>query len=167
MKNYRLILVAILGLFISCSPSEEKTEKLKFLVAEWKNTSDKVISLSEKIGDQAYLLEVKKADGDTTEMLQIDFNGEQTNCEAEYSTMRTQIDEFIEVWRENSLKVDELTNNMSIGKWTNEDDENLRALDLEVKKSDANIELWEEELNELSQKCGLNSEGFVIQEQEN
>lgn len=158
MKNYKLLLVALLGLIISCGPSEEKTEKIKILVAEWKNTSEKVISLSEKIGDQAYLLDSKKAEGDSTEIIPIDINGEQSNCEAEYSAMRKKIDEFIEVWRENSLKVDELTNHMSIGKWSIEDDENLQALDLEVKKSDANIELWLQELEELQKKCDIKPE---------
>lgn len=158
MKNYRLLLIVLLGLFISCSPSEEKAEKLKVLVAEWKNTSDKVISLSEKIGDQAYLLEAKKAEGDSTEMIPIDVNGQQSNCEAEYSAMREKIDEFIEVWRENSLEVDELTNRMSIGKWTIEDDENLQALDLEVKKGDANVEIWLQELEELRKKCEIKPE---------
>ncbi len=147
-----------MGLFVSCGPSEQQEEKLKMLVADWKNSSDKIVSISEKIGDQMYLLESKKSAEDGSEMISLTIDGEESTCEAEYSAMKEKVDDFIEVWRENSLKVDELTNRMAIGKWTIEEDENLSALDLEAKKGEVNIEQWEIKLEELASKCQINPE---------
>ncbi|SIN97996.1 hypothetical protein [Algoriphagus halophilus] len=157
MKNYMFVLV-LFGLIVSCGPSDRQEEKLKDLIAEWKNTSEKVADLSEQLGNQMYLLETKKEENGTTEMIPIRFQGEESNCETAYKTLREDIDEFIAVWKENSLKVDQLTNNMAIGKWTVEDDENLKALDLEVKERDVDIEQWLNQLEELKENCGINTD---------
>jgi hypothetical protein len=158
MKNYRYLLVALLGLVISCGPSEEKTEKLKTLVAEWKNTSEKLISLSEKIGDQAFLLESKEEGTNGSQVNEISINGEPSNCEAEYSSMKEEVGNFIDVWRENSLKVDELTNKMAAGNWSVEDGEQLDSLDLQAKEGDLKVEQWLVNLEELRKKCEINPE---------
>lgn len=154
MKNYMFVLV-LFGLIVSCGPSERQEEKLKDLIAEWKNTSEKVADLSEQVGNQMYLLETKKEENGTSEMIPVRFEGEESNCQTAYETLREDIDGFIVVWKESSLKVDKLTNNMAVGKWTVEDDENLRALDLEVKERDAEIEQWLNQLKNLKENCGI------------
>ncbi|MEN2281726.1 hypothetical protein AAGF08_06265 [Algoriphagus sp. SE2] len=154
MKNY-MILVALIGLFVSCGPSDKQEQKLVNLVAEWKTASEEIVSLSEKVGDQMYVFEANKEEGNNSEMISINIDGKESNCEAAYAAMKEQIDDYIEVWRENSLKVDELTNNMSMGNWSAEDDKNLKALDLEVKKSDVSVEKWNLELEELQSKCEI------------
>lgn len=156
MKNY-MLLIALIGLFVSCGPSEKQEEKLVDLVAEWKNNSEKIVSLSEQVGDQMYLLETKKTEDGNTELISININGVESNCEDAYKAMKQEIDDYIETWRDNSLEVDTLTNNMAIGKWTIEDDEHLNALDLELKKSDVTIEEWKIELEEIQTKCEINS----------
>lgn len=153
-----MFVLVLFGLIVSCGPSDRQEEKLKDLIAEWKNTSEKVADLSEQLGNQMYLLETKKEENGTTEMIPIRFQGEESNCETAYKTLREDIDEFIAVWKENSLKVDQLTNNMAIGKWTVEDDENLKALDLEVKERDVDIEQWLNQLEELKENCGINTD---------
>ncbi|MBN3520756.1 hypothetical protein JYB62_12180 [Algoriphagus lutimaris] len=157
MKNYMFVMV-LFGLIVSCGPSDRQEEKLKDLIAEWKNTSEKVADLSEQVGNQMYLLKTKKEENGISEMIPVRFQGEESNCETAYETLREDIDEFIVDWKENSLKVDELTNNMAIGKWTIEDDENLKALDLEVKERDVDIEQWLNQLEELKENCGINTE---------
>ena len=153
-----MFVLVLFGLIVSCGPSDRQEEKLKDLIAEWKNTSEKVADLSEQVGNQMYLLETKKKENGTTEMIPVRFQGEESNCETAYKTLRENIDEFIAGWKENSLKVDQLTNNMAVGKWTVEDDENLKALDLEVKERDVDIEQWLTQLKELKENCGINTE---------
>ncbi|WPR74652.1 hypothetical protein [Algoriphagus sp. NG3] len=154
MKN-SILIMAFLGLLVSCGPSEEKEGKMRNLVTEWKNTSDKLISLSEKIGDQTFLLESKE---EGSGVIEIDINGEQSNCEDEYSAMNEEISAFIEEWKVNSFQVDELTGKMSTGKWTAEDDESLESLDQEAKEADLTIEQWLVDLEELRKKCDINPE---------
>lgn len=151
-----MLLLALIGLFVSCGPSDKQEEKLVNLVAEWKTASEEIVSLSEKVGDQMYVLEANKEEGNNPEMISINIDGKESNCEEAYSAMKDQIDEYIELWRENSLKVDELTNNMSMGNWSADDGENLKALDLEVKKGAVTIEEWKLELEELQSKCEIN-----------
>lgn len=152
-----MLLIALIGLFVSCGPSEKQKEKLVDLVAEWKTNSEEIVSLSEQVGDQMYLLETKKTEDGNTELISININGVESNCEDAYKAMKQEIDDYIEFWRQNSLEVDTLTNNMAIGKWTIEDDEHLNALDLELKKSDVTIEEWKIELEEIQTKCEINS----------
>jgi len=153
-----MFVLALFGLIVSCGPSDRQEEKLKDLIAEWKNTSEKVADLSEQVGNQMYLLETKKEENRTTERIPVRFQGKESNCETAYITLREDIDEFIVDWKENSLKVDQLTNNMAVGNWTVEDDESLKALDLEVKERDVDIEQWLNELQELKVNCGINPE---------
>ena len=154
MKNY-LIIMVLLGLFVSCGPPEEQDEKLSNLVAEWKNISAKVVSLSEKIGDQMNLLEATKQKADSTNTVQIEVQSEQSNCDAEYTALSEKVNELTETLKVNSQKVDVLTNHKAIGKWTDEDEEILEALDLEIKEADASAEKWLLELEELKMKCGI------------
>lgn len=153
-----MFVLVLFGLIVSCGPSDRQEEKLKDLIAEWKNTSEKVADLSEQVGNQMYLLETKKEENGSTEMIPVRFQGEESNCETAYKTLREDIDEFIVIWKENSLKVDQLTNNMAVGNWTVEDDESLKALDLEVKERDVDIEQWLNQLMELKENCGINTE---------
>lgn len=153
-----MFVLVLFGLIVSCGPSDRQEEKLKDLIAEWKNTSEKVADLSEQVGNQMYLLETKKEENGTTKRIPVRFEGEESNCETAYKTLREDIDEFILGWKENSLKVDQLTNNMAVGKWTVEDDESLKALDLEVKERDVDIEQWLNQLMELKENCGINTE---------
>lgn len=153
-----MFVLVLFGLIVSCGPSDRQEEKLKDLIAEWKNTSEKVADLSEQVGNQMYLLETKKEENGSTEMIPVRFQGEESNCETAYKTLREDIDEFIVIWKENSLKVDQLTNNMAVGNWTVEDNESLKALDLEVKERDVDIEQWLNQLMELKENCGINTE---------
>ncbi len=154
MKNY-LIIMVLLGLLVSCGPPEEQDEKLSNLVAEWKDTSVKVVSLSEKIGDQMNLLEAKKHEADSTNNVQIEVKSEQSNCDTEYTALSEKVNELTETLKEKSKKVDVLTNHKAIGKWTDEDDGILEALDLEIKEGDASAEKWLLELEELNMNCGI------------
>lgn len=153
-----MFVLVLFGLIVSCGPSDRQEEKLKDLIAEWKNTSEKVADLSEQVGNQMYLLETKKEENGTTKRIPVRFEGEESNCETAYKTLREDIDEFIVIWKENSLKVDQLTNNMAVGNWTVEDNESLKALDLEVKERDVDIEQWLNQLMELKENCGINTE---------
>lgn len=157
MKNYMIIFVFI-GLIFSCSPSEQKVDKLTKLLAEWKTTSKMIGDLSKEIGDQQFLLKTKKEENQTTEVIPISVNGEASNCETEYASLKEKIDGLIGVWQENTKEVEDLTAKMSSGKWTIEDDENLEGLASEAKKAKANVDLWMIKLNELKTKCELQSD---------
>lgn len=157
MKNFMVIFVLI-GLFFSCGPSEQKVDKLTNLLAEWKTTSEMIGDLSKDLGDQMYLLETKKEEGQASEAIPISVNGEASNCETEYAALKEKVDDLIGVWQKNSKEVEDLTTQMSSGKWTTENDENLEGLSAEAKKAKANVDLWTIKLSELKTKCGLKTE---------
>ncbi|MBN3581149.1 hypothetical protein JYB64_02050 [Algoriphagus aestuarii] len=157
MKKY-IASFLLIGLIFSCSPSEQKVDKLTNLLAEWKTTSEMIGDLSNELGDQMYLLESKKEDSNGSEAIPISVNGEASNCETEYAALKEKVDELIVVWQKNSKEVEDLTQRMSSGKWTAEDDGNLDGLATEAKKAKANVDLWIIKLNELKTKCELQSE---------
>lgn len=157
MKNYMVIFVLI-GLIVSCSPSEQKVDKLTNLLAEWKTSSEMIGDLSKEVGDQMYLLKTKKEERNGSEAIPISINGEASNCETEYVALKEKVDELIVVWQKNSNEVEDLTKRMSSGKWTVEDDTNLEGLSKEAKKAKANVDLWMIKLNELKTKCELKSD---------
>lgn len=156
MKKYIASFILI-GLIFSCSPSEQKVDKLTNLLSEWKATSKSINDLSSQVGDQMFLLETKKEDDQASEAIPISVNGEASNCETEYSNLKEKVDELIISWKENTNSVEDLTTHMTAGKWTNEDDENLEALKEEAKKAKANVDLWLIKLEEIQTKCNLES----------
>lgn len=164
MKKY-LLTASLLALIVSCGPTETQENEMKDLVAAWKNTSAKAISLYEEVGDKTYVVNSTGTDGNSEEMTMISFDGMETSCQAAYETLNNSLDEFIVTWQNQSEKVDELTNAMAIGKWTDQDQELMEAMELELKQKDVQLEQWKNDLEELNQKCGLSAEAMVIQEQ--
>ena len=153
-----MVFFVLTGLIFSCGPSEQKVDKLTGLLDEWKTTSKMIGDLSKDLGDQMYLLETKKEEGQASEAITISVNGESSNCETEYAALKEKVDDLIGVWQENSNEVEDLTTHMSSGKWTTEDDENLERLATEAKKVKANVDLWTIKVNELKTKCDLKTE---------
>lgn len=165
MKKYILSLM-LLGVAFGCGPTDTQEEELRNLVSEWKNTSVRAVELSQTVGDKLYLLQSKKEAGESSEVMEITLAGESTFCETEYEQMAADVSAFIETWQEKSKEVDELTNSMSVGKWTYTQQESLEQLDLEVKQREVDIAQWEQDLEELNKKCALTADVLVIQEQE-
>ena len=163
MKNYILTFI-LLSLFVSCGPTETQENEMGSLIAEWKNTSVKAVELSEKIGDKLYLLESKKNEEGSPDMIAISLDGNETNCETQYEEMQTRLETFLETWKVSSQQVDDLTNSMAVGKWTARDQDDLERLDLELKQREVDIAQWENKIEELNKKCDLTSETLLIQE---
>lgn len=166
MKNYILTFILVWGIS-SCGPTETQENDLRNLITEWKNTSAKAVSLSQEIGDKYYLFQAKKNENDQSEVLAISLNGEKTNCKVELEKIKSNIDQFIESWQEKSQQVDDLTNSMSIGKWTAQDQEALESLDLEVKERDVQLEQWLNDLEKLNDLCNISADNIVITEVNN
>lgn len=155
MKKYILIFI-LFGLISSCGPTASQKNELNNLISDWKNTSAKAMDLSQNIGDKYYLFQSKMmSEADTVEMIKINFNGNETNCEAAFEQMQANMEQFISTWQEKSQHVDELTNSMAIGKWTSEDQSSMDSLNLEVKERDVVLEQWKIALEELNKKCEL------------
>ncbi|SFT75028.1 hypothetical protein SAMN04489724_2012 [Algoriphagus locisalis] len=165
MKNY-LLLSSLLAVIFGCGPTETQQNDMTELVTEWKSTSAKAISLYEEVGDKNYVVNSTESEGNEEEMGMITYNNQETSCEAAYESLNTSMGEFIATWKEQSQKVDDLTSSMSTGKWSDEDQELMESLKQERAQKDTQIEQWKEELKQLNQQCGLDTEALVIQEQE-
>lgn len=165
MKNY-LLTVCLLALIFGCGPTETQQNDMTELVNEWKSTSAKAISLYEEVGDKHYVVNSTESKGNEEEMGMITYNGNETSCEAEYEGLNTTLSGFIATWQEQSQQVDDLTATMATGKWTDEHQELMEFLKQERAQKDTQIEQWKEELKQLNQQCGLDTEALVIQEQE-
>lgn len=165
MKNYILTFM-LLAIVVSCGPTETQENEMRDLVAEWKNTSVKAVELSEQIGDKLYLLQSKKNEEGSPDMITINLDGNETDCETQYEEMQTRLETFLETWKVSSEQVDDLTNSMAVGKWTARDQDDLERLDLELKQREVEIAQWENEIEEINKKCDLTSETLVIQEKD-
>lgn len=157
MKNH-IVFIFILGLIFSCGPSEQQVANLKNLLGEWETTSGEISKFSKELGDQMFLLETKKSEGQASESISISVNGDESTCETEYASLKENVDELISNWKESTTSAEELTTQMSSGTWTTEDDENLEALSDEAKKAKADVELWSQKLTELKTKCNTQSD---------
>ena len=153
MKKYILNFL-LFGLITSCGPTDAQKNEMSNLISNWKNTSVKTMDLSQEIGDKYYLFQSNlMSETDTLEMININFKGNETNCETAFEQLKADMDQFISTWQEKSEQVDELTNSMAVGKWTAEDQESLDSLDLELKQRNVTLEQMEKELEELNKKC--------------
>lgn len=163
MKNYILTFI-LMALVVGCGPTETQENEMRDLVAEWKNTSVQAVELSEQIGDKLYLLESKKNEEGSPDMITISLDGNETNCESQYEEMQTRLEAFLETWKVSSQQVDDLTKSMAVGKWTARDQDDMERLDLELKQREVEIAQWENKIEELNKKCDLTSETLLIQE---
>jgi uncharacterized protein YukE len=145
----------MISFFISCGPSQVDKDALNKLVGDWKTTSDEALALSEDVGNQLSLLEADTTDITAEQDTPAVMDESKDNCENSLKDLQSKVASFIEEWRESSLEFDELTNQMQMTSWTEENAAKLDALELELRKKEVDIAQWRKELEEINQKCGI------------
>ena len=153
--NKYLIVISAFCLLQACSgPGNEQEKAVQELAVKYKNASTEVMKISEKIAEfQASHLNAKNdsISNPTQEQLEIPC----PRIHNELENLKTDINQLIENWGESSNEVDRLTNEIGIGKWTDEDQINLKNLKLEVDLKEAQIEKWNAQADSLIRTCGM------------
>jgi predicted RNase H-like nuclease (RuvC/YqgF family) len=149
MKKYILGIASTLLIFACSGPTEEQHKGVGDLAAKWKNTSDEAMKLSEKIGN--FQDELNGRESDTTNL-----TVRERPCpglDKNYESMKSNVSGLITEWQESSQQVDRLTNQIGIGKWTDEDQAQYEKLRLEVDLKEVKIAQWNASADSLYMTC--------------
>lgn len=149
MKKYLLGLFALAFMYGCNGPTEQQQKEVGDLAAKWKNTSDEAMKFSEKIG--GFQDKLTGVESDTTSM-----EMKEQPCpelDANYEAMKSKLSGFIANWQESSQEVDRLTNQIGIGNWTEEDQNQFEKLRLEVDQKEAQIAQWDASADSLYMTC--------------
>lgn len=149
MKKY-IIGIFAFGLLYACGPTPGQDKEVEELAAKYKNTSIKAMTLSEKIGEYQDELQATNTDSLATEQTR---KNPCSDLNSNYESMKSNINVLISNWGEASHEVDRLTNEIGIGKWTEEDQESLKKLTLEVDQKEAEIAKWDATVDSLYMSC--------------
>ncbi len=152
MKNL-LVNLFIVCLFASCGPKNVEKENLNTLVGEWKTISDEATTLSADMGEASSTLEGKSEMVTPENSTTANSGDNVATCQKELNSLQTVVNNFIENWRGSSKELDRLTNQMQMGNWTEEDTQQLRNLELELRQREVDIAQWRNDFEEISLNC--------------
>jgi chromosome segregation ATPase len=145
----------MISFFISCGPSQVDEDALNKLVGDWKTTSEEALALSEDVGNQLSLVQADSSNTTAEQDPPAVMDEAKANCENSLKELQSKVASFIEEWRESSLEFDELTNQMQMTSWTEENAAKLDAMELELRKKEVDIAQWRKDLEEINQRCGI------------
>ncbi|MDR7131928.1 putative nucleic acid-binding Zn-ribbon protein [Algoriphagus sp. 4150] len=154
MKGYILGLIVAVS-FASCEHASTQNQSMDELKHEWEKTSGEAQSLSEKLGQlHADWQALYRSDS-------LEVPNGNTNCEEvgkAYEDMHIQVQSFVDEGEKESAEIDRLSNQFIENTMSEEDQNQLKSLQLAIDERKEEIDRWKYNLDSLQKICSTPNE---------